>query len=560
MNRWSRALVLLLVLSLVVVACSSSTADTTSTSATVPEARTTTSPATSTTEEARCPAAFCVTYHIRPEAIWSDGVPVTADDFVYTHGVFADPVNGQSVYAGHELIETFAIVDEKTITFGFSEVYGPWRTLFDIVLPEHVGDPSDLSVTASAFRLQERVEDDHIVLRRNSNFWSTTDLASGHALGDIDQVEFVFVESVRDRLRGLEKAEVDVINPGPLDWIVEDIYEMDNAVGMVSAGPFWEHIDFNHDDPLLGEAWVREAIALAIDRESIRNLTVDTVAPGIGTLDNSIWMTQADGYSSHYDIPFDPTRAEQILQEHSCTKGDDGIYECQGTRMAFAWSTTIGDEFRAIAADLVQESLELVGIQIEIDFRTPSDLFAGDVFFGGPGVWQLINFSWKAAADPHLGNSTYYCTGKAPSGFGALNVNRYCSDEVETLIRSTDQIVDSSLRTEVYNEADRLYLADLAIVPLYQKPSLLAWNSGLSGPVPNMSRATDLWNLAAWAGKEAIVIALETEPRELDPLTPWDEDTALVMRSVLSGAFATTPSLEFVPVLIESAETFVSDG
>ena len=550
----------LLVLAVLSVACSESSGGTTTTATTPPETTTTTLPATTTTvDQGPCSAAFCITYHIRPEAIWSDGMPVTSEDFVYTYGVFADPLNGGAVKIGYDLVETVEVVDEKTVIFGLSEVYGPWRTLFDIVLPAHVADPMNFSITASAFRLHDRIEDDRIVLQRNTNFWSSVDPTSGAPVGDVSELEFVFVESVRERLRGLSAAEFDVINPSPLDWIVEDVKELSDATSVISTGPFWEHIDFNHDDPLLSQRWVREAIALGIDREAILNETVGMVGPDIGSLDNSIWMTEAQAYESHYSIAFDPVRSEQILQDHFCVKGDDGIYDCQGRRMSFAWSTTVGDEFRVIAADIVQEGLEEIGIEIDVQYRTPSDLFASDVFFGGPEVWQLINFSWKAAADPHLGNSTYYCTGQAPSGYGALNVNRYCNDDVEALVRSTNEIVDSFQRADVYNEADRLYLEDIAIIPIYQKPSLLAWNVELSGPIPNMSRATYLWNLAAWSGKGSIVIALETEPTQLDPVAPWNEDTALVMRALVSGAYSTTPDLEFVPVLIEAAETYVSN-
>jgi peptide/nickel transport system substrate-binding protein len=520
---------------------------------------TTTVPATTTTiEEGPCPAAFCVIYHIRPEAIWSDSEPVTSEDFVYTAKVFANPSNGALIARGYQLIESVEAVDDKTVIFGFSEVYGPWRTLFDIVLPAHVDDPLNLSITASAFRLQQ-IEGGRIVLGRNTNFWSDTDLASGSQVGDVEQVEFVTIPSVRDRLSAFEAMQVHVIKPSPLNWVVEDLNAMATSNTVVSSGPFWEHIDFNHDDPLLGQDWVREAIALGIDRGTLLDETVRTVGSDTESLGNSIWMTSADAYESHYDDEFDPVRSEQILQDHACNKADDGVFECDGRRMSFVWTTTVGDEFRVKMADLVQESLAQIGVEIDVQLRTPSDLFSSDVFFGGPEIWQIINFSWKASADPHLGNSIYYCSGNAPSGFGSLNVNRYCNDEVDALVKSTDSILDSAERADVYNEADRLYLDDLAIIPLYQKPSVLAWSVELSGPVPNMSRSTDMWNLAAWDGRELIVVALGSEPLLLDPVEPWNEDTALVMRSLVSGAFAITPNLEFVPVLIESAETYVRD-
>ena len=194
------------------------------------------------------------------------------------------------------------------------------------------------------------------------------------------------------------------------------------------------------------------------------------------------------------------------------------------------------------------------------DFMTPSELFSSEVFFGGPEVWQIINFSWKAAADPHLGNSTYFCEGAAPSGFGALNVNRYCNPDVDSLVHSTNGQADQAERVRTYNEADAAYLEDLALIPLYQKPAFLAWNAELTGPELNISRSTDLWNVAAWFGKEIVVIALDSEPESLNPIMPHDTSTAMVLAAMLSGAFGIDPTLEFRPVLIERAETFVSDS
>ena len=111
--------------------------------------------------------------------------------------------------------------------------------------------------------------------------------------------------------------DVDVIKPSPLDWVVEDLNEMTTSTNVVSSGPFWEHIDFNHDDPLLGQDWVREAIALGIDRDTLLDETVRTVGSDTESLDNSIWMTSADAYESHYDDVYDPVRSEQILQDHA---------------------------------------------------------------------------------------------------------------------------------------------------------------------------------------------------------------------------------------------------
>ncbi len=562
----SRLGVALTALSLVVVACSASEADPTTTSTTsASQATTSTASArTTTTEESLCPDSFCVVYHIRPGATWSDGMPVTADDFVFTLGTVLDPLNGAVETSGYSLITGEEVIDAKTVLFAFSEVYGPWQSLFEFVLPRHAladADPGDvLTTTSGPFVLEDWIEGERITLRRNDDYWPTNDPLSGSPLGNVDVVHFVYPESTRDMMRDLEDGEIDVVNPRPLEWIVDDVEDVEALSHQLTPGPFWDHVDFNHDDPLLSQKWVREVFSLAIDRETILDETARTVDPGAIVLDSTVAMTNSFSYEPNLGQRYDPEAANQILVDHFCAKGDDDIYSCQGRRMSFVWATTLGDEFRQTQFDIVQDALETIGVELIGDFMSPSQLFSTEVFFGGPEVWQLINFSWKAAADPHLGNSTYFCEGTAPSGFGALNVNRYCNSAVDSLVHSTQSQADQSERTRTYNEADAEYLGDLAMIPLYQKPAFMAWNTELSGPELNISRSTDLWNIAAWTGKEVVVIALESEPQMLNPVGSHDRSEAMVLAALFSGAFGIDPNMEFRPVLIESAEAFVSDS
>jgi ABC-type transport system substrate-binding protein len=140
---------------------------------------------------------------------------------------------------------------------------------------------------------------------------------------------------------------------------------------------------------------------------------------------------------------------------------------------------------------------------------------------------------------------------------GALNVNRYCREEVDSLITSTREILDPGERSRVYNEADRLYLEDIAVIPLYQKPSFLAWRSTITGPELN-SGATPMWNVGSWSGQETVVVALEIEPTALVPLVPANDATAVVRSAMYLGAFSVTPRLEYVPALVSGADTIVN--
>lgn len=216
--------------------------------------------------------------------------------------------------------------------------------------------------------------------------------------------------------------------------------------------------------------------------------------------------------------------------------------------MSFVWASTNDDPLRAEIFDSVREDLEEIGIEIVADLRSPSDFVTRDFLFGGPDVWQMINFSWRSLPDPAGANATYYCEDSD------LNVNRYCSPEIQELVESTDAIVDPSERAATYNEADRLYLEDLAVIPLYQKLDLMAWRGDLSGPSPNYTSSTNLWNLAAWTGKREIVVALPSEPASLGGLPVADESANSVVSTLMYGAFGMDPRHRHQPVLVDSVD------
>lgn len=114
--------------------------------------------------------------------------------------------------------------------------------------------------------------------------------------------------------------------------------------------------------------------------------------------------------------------------------------------------------------------------------------------------------------------------------------------------------MDPVERAELFNQVDSSYLADGAAIPLYQKPELVVWSTGLAGPTLNFGTSTDMWNLASWSGPTSVVIALPWEPGVLDPLAFGDEAANRVLAALLYGAFGMDPTLTQVPVLVDSVE------
>lgn len=487
--------------------------------------------APTTTEPDPCPDVFCVIYHIRAEASWSDGAAVTATDFVHTYEL-QESAEGYALISGHE------VIDDKTVLFAFSQPYGPWQALFGVVLPAHVEDP--LAVSAGPFVL-DHIEES-VGLVRNPEYWGE--------VGDVEKVQFIPVESVRDGLRRIESGELDVFHPPALDWVVSEIQEMEGVELRVGPGPIWEHIDFNLDDPLLGQLWVRRAISSAINRTELVGAMPEIVFLGGFVLNSAVWPVSSVNYPDGFQQTEGPDFALETLSDHGCQVGDDEVFVCDETRMSFTYATTIGDPWRRAQFELIRDALAEVGIELIGRFLPPADLFADDFLFGDPEQWQIIAFPWTFAADPHADDPRFLCG-------GSLNVNRFCAPEVEDLILAAQIEVDPVRRAELYSGVDSAYLSQIPMIPMYQRSVLMAWSERIIGPELNLSRSTDLWNIAEWVGASEVRIGIDRVPVVLDFLVPGD--AALILAPLTAGAYGIDASLRFMPMLIESAETIVSE-
>jgi len=575
---------LLAVLGLVLAACGSDATtettaggETTETTA-APETTTTTAATTTTTVVGDCPTAFCVMYNIHPDAVWADGTPVTADDFAFTQDTIMDENNDITSREGNNKITGYEIIDDKTIVMQFDEVYAPWQTLFSAILPKHEleGQPFNeywddlITLGSGPFVMSEWVKDERIVLTRNENYWADSDVV-GDPVGDVQQVVITFLEDSQTQVQALRGQEIDMFYPQPQVSLVEEMSAIDGVEYEAGLGPIWEHFDFNHDNPLLQNLYVKQAIAQGINRDAIVEAIVQPIAPDATPLGNSVWMTNSAYYEDHFNsvFPYDPAAAEQLLVDNGCEKGSDGIYVCDGERLSFEWATTAGNEGRELQFELAQADLAQIGIEVTAKFADAATVFADENFYGDSEAWDVFNFAWVGSPDPAGGNTLYYCLedGTPPAGqsaldAGTLNELRFCDPEVDALVRSTDGIVDPDERAAVYNQADEMWLAQIPLIPMYQKPTFFAWNSEIQGPKDNATQVGPFWNIESWSGKDTVIFGADQQPESMNTFEPDGNLFAagLVATAVLQGAYTITPDFQYVPQLIESAEAIVPAG
>lgn len=447
---------------------------------------------------------FTVTYRIKDEAAWSDGTPITADDFEFTWQTKINPDFDITSRTGYELITSAEKPDDKTITFTFSEPFASYRTLFNTtdgngVLPKHVLEGQDFDtvwndaivnpetgepIASGPFMFDSWNKGRDLTIVRNEDYW-------GEPAG-LDSIVFRFLEDSNTQVQALRGGEIDMMYPQPQLDLVEQLESIEGIETQISAGTVYEHLDFNLAVPPLEEKFVREAIARGIDRDAIVQAVIAPIQPDAEVLQSVIYVPNQEEYEPHFDIyDYDPQAATTLLEDNGCTREGQGNYVCGETELTFGYTTTAGNEARELQLQVIQAQLAEIGIGIESATGPAAQVF-GDTLPAGPeGAWDLFNFAWVASPDPVGNIAIFECDGEQ-------NYNSYCDEEVTAQLQATNSLVDEEERAALFNEIDEALAEDLPLLPLYQKPTLLAFHNRIQGPQDNPTNQGPTWNAGEW--------------------------------------------------------------
>jgi peptide/nickel transport system substrate-binding protein len=445
-----------------------------------------------------------VEYRIRQEARWSDGTPISAEDFAYAwrqqNGSI--PANDVASTVGYEQIASVeGSSDGKVVTATYAEPFGAWRGLFDQLLAAHVmenlpGGWSDgldgtnlPAFSGGPFRLVDYVPGQSVRLVRNEAWWGEPP--------EVDEIVVRFGIDAAALPQAMANHEVDIAYPQPQLDLVQQMEDLAPEIeSQTSWGLSFEHLDFNLDHPFLARREVREAIALGLDRSALVAATVAQFDDRAQRLDNRIWLTGQPHYEAHGSryARRNVDAARALLEGAGFTAGEDGVYQLDGRRLTLRISTTAGDRLREDTELVILDQLADVGIEITIDNREGSAVF--EKFFPSSGDpadrdFDLALFAWAGSPFPSF-NSSLYGAGSGQNHMG------YVNPELDALFAEALAETDPLVMADLYNRADELLWEDLPTIPLYTKPTFLAYRSTIIDVVDNPTTQGPLWNAEQW--------------------------------------------------------------
>ncbi|MDE2481883.1 MAG: peptide ABC transporter substrate-binding protein [bacterium] len=441
-----------------------------------------------------------ITYHLRTDAKWSDGVPVTSKDVKWSWQAIMNPDNNIVSRHGYDEIKSIDTPDPATVVVHLKEKFAPFVNTFFTdsdqpypVAPEHalakypninqIPFNNEPSVTDGPFKFAEWVHNDHISLVANPDFF-----LGKPALKRID------VKIVPD-----ENTSVNLLKTHAIDWIyqasIRTYPEIKDTPGvrivwMNVNGYYTMQINTSHAP--LNDVRVRQALAYAVDKANLVKTTMygqETLA----TEDLPNWMWAFD--PSVRSLPFDPAKAKALLEQAGYTPGPGGMMQKGGTPLSLLLVTNNSDITYKQLAVQIQEQLQHVGIQAQIKLFPGAQLYAPA---GEGGILQLGHFDivvdgWFAGIDPD-DSSQLMCKNVPPGGY---NYSRYCSPEMDAAETMALTHYDQATRKKAYAKTQALLARDVPQIYINWLRQEHPINVDFKGFAPNP--VVENWNAWQWS-------------------------------------------------------------
>ncbi|MBA4159194.1 MAG: hypothetical protein H0X65_17215 [Gemmatimonadetes bacterium] len=424
-----------------------------------------------------------LTFHLRDDVFWHDGVKTTAQDVKFSYDMARDPNTGfpntafWTNYGEAEAVDSFTF---RIRMRSHAEFLDPWRAFSPV--PRHI-----LEGTAAAqlrthpfgtrsplgngpFRFVSRQDQQSWTFEANPDF--PAELGGRPYL---DRIVYRSIPEPTTQLTELLTGNVDYYIQPPAEQAQR--IESDRRVRL---GSFDDRafvlIGWNQRRPLFEDARVRRALTMAINRPAI----IEGVLYGYGSVSNSTvppFYWQYDAQAGD-DLAYDPEAARRLLAEAGWTPGPDGtLRNAEGQPFRFTVLTNQGNQVRADIAEIAQSDLRRIGVDMQIQIsewgtmldriNTPTRRDFDAVLIGWVTEFRIDD------------RDLFHCD-KRDEPYQWVG---YCNPEVDRLLDSLPQIVDRDAALPQWQQYQRLIARDQPYTFIYFQERL----RGTSARIQNVN-------------------------------------------------------------------------
>ncbi|MGV0794785.1 ABC transporter family substrate-binding protein [Mycolicibacterium sp. XJ1819] len=418
-----------------------------------------------------------VTYTINPEAVWSDGTPITWED-LKSQIEATSGKNEQFAIAATNGSDRVAKVergvDDRQAVITFEQPWADWQGMFagsTMLLPKsstatpeafNTGQLTNPGPSAGPFLISELDRGaKRITLTRNPKWWGTPPL--------LDSITYLVLDDAA-RIPALQNNTIDATGLATLDEM-EIARRTDGVTIRRAPGLAWYHFTFNGSPGrILEDPALRRAVAKGIDRDTIAAVTMRGLSDNPRPLNNHIFVAGQEGYQDNSTaIAFDPEKAKQELDELGWRL--NGQFREKDGRQLVIRDVLFDSLATRQYGQIAQNNLAQIGVKLELDVRPAQGFFTDYVTVGN---FDIAQFSWSGDAFPLASLTQIYRTG-AESNFGNIS-----SPEIDAKIEETVGELDPEKARALANELDAMLFDEVFSLPLTQSTGNLAVRSNLA--------------------------------------------------------------------------------
>lgn len=408
------------------------------------------------------PDGLTITFHLRRDVCWEDGVPFTARDVLFGFNTITDPQTPTAYAEDFLQVKRAEVPDPHTfrVTYErpFAPALGSWGSL--VVLPEHRLRGTQLNHSSLArhplsigpFRFMEWKPGEKIVLAANDRYFPGRPFLDRYIYRFIPDPATLFLE--------LKAGSIDMMSLTPLQYTRQtgSAWFRQNFNKYRIPSFSYTYLGFNLRHPWFKDRRVRRAIAHAIDKQEL----IDGVLLGMGRISTGPYVPGT--WPCNPDVithPVDTTAARRLLRQAGWVDTDnDGILDRDGRPFEFTILTNMGNPLRMKTATIIQWRLEMIGIRVNIrvlEWATFINEFIDTRRF------EAVILGWSIGLDP----DQYDIWHSSKTGEKQLNFVGYANHEVDELLERGRRTFDITRRKHYYDRFQEILANELPYIFLY---------------------------------------------------------------------------------------------
>ena len=391
------------------------------------------------------------TFHLRDDATFHDGTPVTAEDVVFSLELYQNSSYQNSFVNGLDYAEA---TDEHTVVCHLSIPYAPFllgvsvchiasKAYYDADPEKFVTEPNG----SGPYKFVSRTRGSNVVLEAYDGYY--------RGVASIPSVTFEVIPTQATMAVALQTGEIDFAEIEPVNIAQLEGVETVTSQQVSTSG--FTYVTMNLDREPFNNVLVRQAINYAINRDNF----VLMCYQGAAEVNSSLCSPDRFGYSEDIQqYTYDPEKAKELLAE-------------AGIETPYNLGEILVDESNSNLATVLQADLAAVGLECTISTKE-FNAYIGDLTSGTYGI-SVLNMT----LDGDTQNlEMAYCT----DYIGTANNARYSDPEMDELFNQARTETDTDARAEIFKQIFAKAQEEAIYAPICNPLMIFAYRTELNVP------------------------------------------------------------------------------